>query len=302
MWGAETQQKFGASQVAIVGAHTSLAAEVAKNIALAGVGRLVLATCSGPGEAAAPAPGNFLARAGQAGDPGRGAAAACAKVLAEMNPMIQLEHCEAASCGELFESRRLEGCKLVIHVSPSTAELAEADALCRRSGRSFIGACVSGPSGFYFVDFGEHRFTDKVPSPEGLKVAQKTTQYVPLEEALRAPWTKMGRKANKLPCVVQVLHAVESGHGRVPGEEDYELCLKCRDTVAETAGVDPASVPDVLFRDILEREEMPAVAAIVGGELAQDALKWISKKGAPANNFFSFNVFDGQGQIDRLAL
>ena len=109
MWGAETQQKFGASQVAIVGAHTGLAAEVAKNIALAGVGRLVLATCSGPGEAPAPAPGNFLARAGQAGDPGRGFAAACAKVLAEMNPMIQLEHCEAASCGELGRAEASSG-------------------------------------------------------------------------------------------------------------------------------------------------------------------------------------------------
>ena len=63
VWGVEAQRRLGASRILVAGL-TGLAAEACKNVALAGVGALVLYDDGAPAVDAAP--GNFLAASGLA--------------------------------------------------------------------------------------------------------------------------------------------------------------------------------------------------------------------------------------------
>lgn len=44
--------------------------------------------------------------------------------------------------------------------------------------------------------------------------------------------------------------------------------------------------------------EMPAVAAIVGGVLANDLLKAVAHKGEPLRNLFMYSLTDGVGSVE----
>lgn len=46
--------------------------------------------------------------------------------------------------------------------------------------------------------------------------------------------------------------------------------------------------------------DMAAVNAIVGGVLANELLKAVSRKGEPANNLFLYDVGSGVGKVQRL--
>lgn len=61
----------------------------------------------------------------------------------------------------------------------------------------------------------------------------------------------------------------------------------------------------VLKQEILEEylqqsEELAPVNAIVGGILANEVLKCISKKGQPLDNLFCYSMLDGSGVIEKL--
>ena len=62
----------------------------------------------------------------------------------------------------------------------------------------------------------------------------------------------------------------------------------------------------MLDRDTLEAylsssEELAPVNAIVGGVLANEVLKAVSKKGEPFDNLFLYSMADGGGVIEKLA-
>jgi len=46
--------------------------------------------------------------------------------------------------------------------------------------------------------------------------------------------------------------------------------------------------------------EMPAIAAIVGGLLANEVIKSISHAEEPVCNFFCFDVLSGKGAVEKL--
>ena len=63
--------------------------------------------------------------------------------------------------------------------------------------------------------------------------------------------------------------------------------------------VDGISLNDLaLFLD--NRIEMPAIAAIVGGLLANEVIKAISHADEPVCNFFTFDVLSGKGTVEKL--
>ena len=93
VWGVEAQRRLGASRILVAGL-TGLAAEACKNVALAGVGALVLYDDGAPAVDAAP--GNFLAASGLADAAGTAdadaltVANATAATLREMNPFGEI--------------------------------------------------------------------------------------------------------------------------------------------------------------------------------------------------------------------
>ena len=337
VWGAEAQGRLGGARVALWGGGP-LAAEVAKNLALAGVGRLsVLPPPAGaPGDAGGPR--NFLAAAAA---PGPGTAAAMAATLREMNPLVDTRAVpgEAADVRAAFGGvgaggavgaaaeapsppppllrEALEEASLVIAVTASLAELREAAAWSRGRGKPFFGALASGFSGMFFADLLEHAFTEKRPAPPPAPApapagaapsaapvpAQdpaRVLSFVPLEEALAVPWDALPRRCSPLFPALQVRDVLERELGRAPAASDAEAALAVRDALAGAAGLPrERAPPDAAAVGLLEADGgQPAACSVLGGVLANEVLKAATHKGEPLRNFFFFSAADGAGKTE----
>jgi hypothetical protein len=97
----------------------------------------------------------------------------------------------------------------------------------------------------------------------------------------------------------------------LPSASDLPLLLEAGHSLAASDGVAPHALP--AFADdgalaSLARDcdggngrQHPAVAAVVGGAMANDVIRAVSKKGAPAvDNLFCFSLADGKGVVERL--
>ena len=97
----------------------------------------------------------------------------------------------------------------------------------------------------------------------------------------------------------------------LPSASDLPLLLEAGHALASSDGVAPHALP--AFADdgalaLLARDcdagfgrQHAAVAAVVGGALANDVVRAVSKKGAPAvDNLFCFSLVDGKGVVERL--
>jgi hypothetical protein len=146
--------------------NTTKNTQIAKNIVLAGVGQVTLAA---DGPASAHAGGNFLipnAAVAAAAAPQQPAAAdVAARTLQEMNPLVRVAalpggaaavDAAAAASNDDDTDDPIAQHDLVIWCGPATALLraARADAACRRRGKLFMAAAVSGHAGYCFCDYG----------------------------------------------------------------------------------------------------------------------------------------------------
>ena len=97
----------------------------------------------------------------------------------------------------------------------------------------------------------------------------------------------------------------------LPSASDLPLLLEAGHALASSDGVAPHALP--AFADdgalaLLARDcdagngkQHAAVAAVVGGTLANDVVRAVSKKGAPTvDNLFCFSLMDGKGVVERL--
>lgn len=92
---------------------------------------------------------------------------------------------------------------------------------------------------------------------------------------------------------------------RFPGPSDTDEVRKLSQEHAATSGISAdsaaAQLPERLLADFLASDdEIPAVNAVIGGILANEALKAVSRHGAPINNIFLFSLHDGVGEVETL--
>ena len=67
------------------------------------------------------------------------------------------------------------------------------------------------------------------------------------------------------------------------------------------AGHAQQMLPEEMLSDFIEgSEELAAVNAVIGGILANEALKAVSYHGVPINNIFLFGLHDGLGEVETM--
>lgn len=97
--------------------------------------------------------------------------------------------------------------------------------------------------------------------------------------------------------VLRVLQNFRENFGRDPSfktrSEDMAKLLAIRDEIA------PNLAPDSAFVHVFA--QISPVAAIVGGELAQEIIKAVSQKEAPHNNVFLFDPATCCGYVETVA-
>ena len=99
-----------------------------------------------------------------------------------------------------------------------------------------------------------------------------------------------------------VISRFEQQHGRCVTAADAEQLLTLRQHVCGEAGVEPGLLPDKMLQAYAEEEEdMPAINAIVGGELGNELIKAVGGRNEPVNNFFLFSLAEGgEGFVERM--
>ena len=286
VWGVETQRRLGrASVLACAGATTTRAttttrvgalAETLKNVALAGVGRAVIRD--------------------DADDVSVSRAEAMATTLREMNAFGEFEASTPNGRALADDAEALDGIEgfdAVVVAEMGLERAMRVNEACRRHGKPFFAAFSGASAAWFFADLG-----DAFEYAEGdeVKIAPRGATLRRALDAAEADFGRVKRRSPRMPLAVRVVAEFERAHGRAPTMEDWDALDALRVELPTRFGASADCVDAEHVRALVSGErEFPAINAIVGGVLAQEILKSISRKGAPCVNLFTFDVASGQG-------
>ncbi|GAB4814279.1 hypothetical protein N2152v2_001325 [Parachlorella kessleri] len=268
---------------------------VAKNIVLAGVGSVTLVDDT-PCERRAP--GNFLIPADA--QPDQTVAEACAATLREMNPFVQLAALGGPIAAALTQ-HQLKQHDLVLLCGQPAYLVSRADRLCTEAGVAFYAATCRGISGWAFANLHDYECivetSKEQPDGTTAKVSkQHRAKFAAWDEAMSCSLQgRSFRRSNKLYFVLRACAELESEHGRAVAAADLPQLGDLLQRLCQSQKLDYAKLVDEQLLEAFTTcpDEMPAINAIVGGILANDVLKAVSKKGEPIRNLFMYSLADG---------
>ena len=299
LWGVEAQQRLQSSRVLVCGRFSATAAEVSKNLVLAGFSACVMDPdpCA-PEDLGA----NFLLPPEGVG---QNRALAARARLQELNPMVDVQCRAQPTAAVTADFLRAEKFNVVLLSGPCPrAEIARVNAACRAvgSGVAFFFVDTFGFLGFAFADLGDD-FAYRAGSAEAGTEKLERVHYVPFATAQAAPWSALTERRFGTPPIYFAWHALhafqeERAAARATAAQAGEIyneteprqvdvtASATRTCVAQ--GVDAATVdPDVLATMVrcVGRDVGPA-CAILGGLVGQEVVKSIARKSKPLQNVF----------------
>ncbi|KAJ2125490.1 E1 ubiquitin-activating protein aos1 [Coemansia sp. RSA 720] len=282
LWGMEAQTRLRSSSVCIMGI-TALSLETAKNLVLSGIGTLTLID---PHEIT-----NDDLQVQYYFDEshiGRPRDHELAEQLRVLNPLVTIR------VGE--RGQEISGFDVVIHVD-AYMEAQHVASACRSAGVKFVAAGALGLFGFVFVDCGDrHEYAE---STSGAEPSTTTciAEYTSLSDSLtaRVEESSVVRLRRKYPPLVFVFQG-KCFHSLMAGVVDTEDEL----VRLVRSSLQSRSIPsNVVDHDIISRvaqslgTEFVPCAAVVGGTLAQEVLKIITRKDMPINNWYTYDALKG---------
>mmetsp|Transcript_18272 Transcript_18272/g.47687 ORF Transcript_18272/g.47687 Transcript_18272/m.47687 type:complete len:316 (+) Transcript_18272:88-1035(+) len=294
VWGVETQKRLNNARVLIAGL-SGLAAEVAKNVVLAGIGSVTLMDDT---PVAARKPGNFLVPADT--DPASSVAEASAATLRDMNPLVAIGTVPGRP--ETLDSAESLGFYNAIVLLEAPLSVQERwDSWAKEHGVAFYSACVLGPMGYLFADLGKHSYAPAAKG-DGAPAAAQLLNFCSMETALGASWAGLRRRCHKMYHHLAIAAEFERQHGTPIAAGSQEAIRALSEQLAAKHGVSlESAVPWEGLMEFVAASAlpgMPAVAAVLGGVLAQEVLKAVSGKGEPIRNFFFFSLADSAGTME----
>lgn len=157
----------------------------------------------------------------------------------------------------------------------------------------------------FLTDYREifkHKQGEKNKSEMVTSTVKRTVCFPPLQDVLEFDYTEASfvkkiKRTGPSFIVLKVLQNFRENFGRDPcfktRSEDMVKLLAIRDSIA------PNLAPDSAFVHVFA--QVSPVAAIVGGELAQEIIKAVSQKEAPHNNLFLFDPATCCGYVETIA-
>jgi molybdopterin/thiamine biosynthesis adenylyltransferase len=297
VWGVSTQLKIAKARVLILGVESPTLLECAKNIVLAGVSKVILCR----GKAKEEEEEETLSFLVSVEDRAKkiSVAEAAAKSLQEMNPFGQVtsadfkfedleedKYAASAILGENYDV--VICCGRRVHAN-TVKHLNE---VCRERKIAFFLTESSSNHGYFFSDLGdafefmERKKHDSDNNEDGKESALLTKPFESFGSAIQK--TSFANFKPKRSCKFTPIFCAL---------KQLELTENLKPTLEEV--VDGVFLEDLaLFLD--NRIEMPAIAAIVGGLLANEVIKSISHAEEPVCNFFCFDVLSGKGAVEKL--
>lgn len=307
LWGVQAQQRLLKAKVLIWGLEGSNV-EACKNLVLAGVS-LVLrdhrkVTLADVGF-------NYFLREE---DIGKNRAECAAQRVQEMNPLCVVSALtsspdEATGAEKLKEAvKDFDIVLLGLGVLGWNVDQASAlDAACREKGAGFLLTLSAGEIAFFFSNLHEHQVLERASAQGGgpgstatAEAAEPETLSFPsfAEWLSTAPEDLAKQKADAtFQLTALFLAFAKSGKAAATAAADFEAY--CRDTARVEPKVDGyASLKEVFALFFLE--PLVPVASVIGGLLAQEVIKGITKRDPPLVNSVCFNAHTSTAFVERI--
>ncbi|CAD6991228.1 SUMO-activating enzyme subunit 1 [Ceratitis capitata] len=309
LWGLESQKRLRTAKILVSGLN-GIGAEVTKNIILSGVNSVKLQDEKIVTEEDFCA--QFLVPRAAIGQNRAEASIDRARAL---NPMVEISADTESLAGK--NADYFEKFDVVVLIGASNSELLRVDNICREKNVKFFSGDVWGMFGYCFADLQEHSFVEdvakhKVISKPNEKVktelvtaaVQRTLNFPSFSHVvdfdINSPaYQKKLKRTGPALILLRTLQEFRETFNRDP-------CYKTRETdIAELQRIrneltSPNSLSDSYFENVFA--QISPAAAVVGGVLAQEIIKVVSKKEAPHCNVFLFDPDTCCGFIETIGL
>ncbi|KAI0537307.1 hypothetical protein GGR58DRAFT_350229 [Xylaria digitata] len=319
LWGMQAQQKIQAANVLLI-SMKALANEIAKNLVLAGIGSLTIVDDEVVTETDLGAQ-FFLSQE----DVGRNRAEAAAVQVQKLNPRVKV----ISDSGSIMEkgASYFAAFDVVIAIDLNPTLLAFINTATRLHNRQFYAAGVHGLYGYIFCDLIEHDYVLKrdkgnvvtVIGPESrfrsvveVKTHKESTktiemvtkrdfystwELVSVTSLLPGEYTRSKRRLKAVTPTLSCLRALwgfQQQHNREPNhnKQDLEWFTRSATHNHNLLSLPPETLRSEFLRSFLQNIncEIAPVAAILGGQLAQDVINVLGQNQQPIQNMV---IFDG---------
>ncbi|XP_075147042.1 SUMO1 activating enzyme subunit 1 [Haematobia irritans] len=296
LWGLESQKRLRTAKVLISGLN-GLGAEVTKNIILSGVHAVKLNDskvvteedfCS-----------QFLVPRTALGSNRAEASIERSKAL---NPMVEIS-ADTQPISEKTEEFFKEF-DVVVVIEASNIEIIRVNEICRKNDIKFFSGDVWGMFGYNFADLKDHAFVEDVVKHkviskpnEKIKTEMVTTTVqrnvsFPSYQAIldfdvESPlFQKRLKRTGPTFLLLRILQKFREKFGRDPSFQYRDDDLKQLEVIRAES-----KFPEQLNGDYFEYifSQISPAAAVIGGVLAQEIIKAVTKKESPNCNLFLFD-------------
>jgi ubiquitin-like 1-activating enzyme E1 A len=310
LWGMKAQQRLMQSKVLVWGLEGSNV-EVCKNLILAGVALTVRDHRSVGND---DVDFNYFLRAE---DLGKSRAECSAARLQEMNPLsvvgVSKDEPPAPEAGDAKFSETIKGFDVVCIgfgvINWDVARACAIDAACRASGACCFLSVSAGELAFFFSDLNEHIMQERASAQSGGAGTTASTEnssgpetfsFASLKEWVACqPSVLLKEKVDPSVLLVSLFLAFRQQSGGVAdvdaGEKFAEYCT--------TAKCEPELKGMPVLKDMYSLffvEPLMHVASIMGGLMAQEVIKAITKRDPPLVNCVCFNAHTGASIVERI--
>lgn len=312
LWGIESQERLRAANVLLINIR-GVGSEIAKNILLSGVNSLTILDDGTVTEEEQVK--NFLLPSDSKGQ--KIAEAVLPKAQA-LNPLVKI----TADTENPYKKDKsfFENFMIIVGTGLKADLLFTLDRICRSKNIKLIVGDVFGMFGYLVADFQKHNYFEeqvqynKKRSHDG---AEKETiqkegciEYPELEKILIFPNTKQKAdsikkcyRRNELFFVMLVLLEFRNRNNRNPEiqtkDQDITELQEIKNEITELYNVKN----DIFSNNLLQLlfGEVCPVSAILGGVIAQEVIKALSRKEVPINNVFLFDPVTFNGKEECVA-
>ncbi|ODN93482.1 SUMO activating enzyme [Cryptococcus wingfieldii CBS 7118] len=319
LWGLEAQNRMRSSTVLILSLR-SLAHETIKNLVLAGIGRLIVADSGVVTEEDLGS--GFLFRE-EDGALGKSRTEAALPQIASLNPLVTLSEMTLESFqgaeDDVAAVLRKEGVNVIVACDLPTTQNELINAAARKAGSLFYAAGTYGFFGYAFADLGDS-YEYVVNQTEGL--AKKSLTYTPLSAALDetkwdqangSPFRGQTRNTTKgmapnASLGILALWKYEKENGHLPSDDSaLEALTSISSSLITSLGVNPkalAAVDQSTLSHLASHAThfFSPTLAVLGGLLAQDVLRALSRKDKPFANLLAVDTMTGLGTVNRWSM
>ncbi|GAX81801.1 hypothetical protein CEUSTIGMA_g9229.t1 [Chlamydomonas eustigma] len=295
VWGLEVQQRLNSAKILIIGGN-GIAAEVSKNLTLAGAGLVAIADDTPCGQ---DKPGNFLI---SDDSPATSTVAeACACTLQAMNPLIKVKVEAGPHSDTGLKDLELEQYDTVVATDMNFLQIQDLEARCIRLKKQLFACLLRGAFGVTFVNLNSHSYREK--AADGQSFESKTLIYSNLEGAMSCPVAKLNKRTHPLYLVSRAVYHFELLNKRSATSMDLPSLQEIAAKLFKSDEVPPNAMYCKANLDLLEawashEGVLAPVAAILGGVVANHVIRAVSFEGPPIKNMFYFSLFDNLGVVE----